>query len=91
MSKIQVNFGGDEDTEIIVDLQTWDGKVMGQEYITEAIQRIINGFEYFEDHEKISYSLCGDTLIVVSQEDNEEYPYLVMVSKVTHRGYAKRV
>lgn len=91
MAQIQVNFDGCEDTEILVDLKEWHGKQMGREYIVEAIQRIISGFENFEDHGPVAYSLCGDTLIVVTLDDNAEYPYTVMVSKVTHRGRAKRV
>ena len=91
MAKIQVNFDNKERFDLIVDLDEWHGKQMGREYIVEAIQCIINEFEQFGDHEPVGYSLCGDTLIVVTQEDNTEYPYNVMVSKVTHRGRAKAV
>ena len=92
MANIQVNFGASEHVDFVVDLEDWKGKVMGREYITEAIQRIISEFEQFEDHEPVGYSLCGDTLIVVTRDDSSPYarfPYTVMVSKVTHRGIAK--
>lgn len=91
MAKIQVNFDNRERFDLIVDLDEWHGKVMGKEYITEAIQRIINEFEQVEDHEPVGYSLCGDTLIVVTREDHGDFPYMVMVSSLNMRGYAKRV
>ena len=91
MAKIQVNYDGCEDTEILVDLKEWHGKAMDRAYITEAIQRIISEFEQFEDHEPVGYSLCGDTLIVVTRADYNDFAYLVMVSNLKMRGYAKRM
>lgn len=94
MANIQVNFSASERVDFVVDLEDWNGKVMDRAYITEAIQRIISEFEQFEDHEPVAYSLCGDTLIVVTRDDSSPYarfPYTVMVSKVTHRGVAKAV
>lgn len=91
MAKIQVNFDNKERFDLIVDLDEWHGKQMDREYITEAIQRIINEFEQFDDHDPVVYSLCGDTFIVVTREDHGDFAYVVMVSSLKMRGYAKRV
>ena len=91
MARVQVNFDDLERVDLVVDLDEWHGKAMDRAYITEAIQRIISEFEQFEDHEPVGYSLCGDTLIVVTRADYNDFAYLVMVSNLKMRGYAKRM
>ena len=89
--KVQVNYGA-ERVDLVVDLQEWHGKEMDRAYITETIQRIISDFESGEIEGTVAYTLCGDTLVVVTRDDglvNWNEPYTVMVSKVTHRGFGK--
>ena len=92
MTKIQVNFGVSETFDFVVDLQEWQGKEMTRDYVTETIQRVISDFESGDIEGHIAYTLCGDTLVVVTRDDdlgNWGEPYTVMVSKVTHRGFGK--
>lgn len=92
MANIQVNFSASERVDFVVDLEEWNGKAMDRAYIAETIQRVINDFESGDIEGHIAYTLCGDTLVVVTRDDSSPYdrfPFTVMVSKVTHRGVAK--
>ena len=92
MANIQVNFSASERVDFVVDLEEWNGKAMDRAYIAETIQRVINDFESGDIEGHIAYTLCGDTLVVVTRDDdlvNWGDPYTVMVSKVTHRGVGK--
>jgi hypothetical protein len=90
MANIQVFFDN-EPPEFIVDLNEWHGKQMSNDYVVEAIQHQIRELENDPESDGVSYTLCGDTLVLINREDSSSFPYVVMVSKVKHRGYVKRV
>lgn len=88
MAGIRVNHLDNlQDVDYIVDLKPWNGREMGRNYIDNAISNLINDLET-GDHGEFIYSLCGDTLIVVSLDDDD---YCVTVTKVVSRGWTKPV
>lgn len=87
---IRVNFTNDSKTpDFIVDLKEWNGAPMTHSFISEQIQSLINDLEN-GDAKGFTYSLCGDTLVLVTDEDDRDFPYAVTVSKVAHRGLARK-
>jgi hypothetical protein len=87
---IRVNFTNDSKTpDFIVDLKEWNGAPMTHSFISEVIQSLINDLEN-GDAKGFTYSLCGDTLVLVTDEDGKDFPYVVSVCKVTHRGFARK-
>lgn len=89
MAGIRVNHLDDlQGVDYIVDLKPWNGREMGRNYIDGAISDLINDLET-GDNGEITYALCGDTLIVVSLDDDGDY--YVTVTKVVSRGRTKRV
>lgn len=86
---VRVNFvDGRVDPNFVVDLRAWHGVEQSQSQIVEFIQELINELE--SDATGMNYCLCGDTLVLVSEEDDKEFPYAVTLCKVTHRGFARK-
>lgn len=93
---IQVNWGALQAPDFVVEVVEWQGKEMSKEYITETIQQMISELENDEDKGDsgdCTYTLCGDTMIVITRENNLLSPdtlYTVNITKLTHRGFVKR-
>lgn len=88
MANIRINhLDNEQDVDFILDLKPWNGKEMGRNYIDNAIRNLVNDLSHGVEGGLV-YSLCGDTLIVVSLDDDD---YCVTVTKVVSRGWTKRV
>lgn len=86
MANVSINhLDNGQVVDFTLDLKPWRGKVMDGNYIDSAIRNLIDDLETGEFGEFI-YSICGDTLVLVSREENE---YCVTVTKVVSRGYTK--
>jgi len=77
------------DPDFTVDLRDWHGVGQDPSQIVEFIQDLINDLRSGEA-KGFTYCLCGDTLVLVTDEYDNDLPYAVTLCKVTHRGFARK-
>lgn len=86
----KVTFGYGDNPEFRVILADWDGVAIPQKDIERWIAESIEELEKNPDL-PFTYTMSGDSLVIVARNGSEKYPYDIKVCTVRQHGDATRL